>query len=190
MTDPTRLFDDAEREGLAELRAYLTGRPQPDSNTGSAAALRRVRAVLETEHVVGRTALEYRGLICAALFGDNTAAPTSDQTPAPGSIEVVYRVRCSGPCRRWLSIPEDYESGEDLPLAALEPMPTAARAGMWPDETAARRAAWAAGWSGGMCPDCGAAAEHAPRPEPHPTQADVDHAQAVLAEFEGRGTPK
>ena len=70
------------------------------------------------------------------------------------TINVVYRVQCSGPCRRWLSIPDGYEPGEDLPLAALEPRPTAARAGMWPDETAARRAAFAAGWSGGTCPDC------------------------------------
>lgn len=31
-------------------------------------ALARVRTVLETEHVVGRSALEYRGLITAALM--------------------------------------------------------------------------------------------------------------------------
>jgi hypothetical protein len=70
------------------------------------------------------------------------------------TINVVYRVQCSGPCRRWLSLPDGYEPGEDLPLAALEPKSTAARAGMWPDETAARRAAFAAGWSSGTCPDC------------------------------------
>lgn len=102
------------------------------------------------------------------------------------TINVVYRVQCSGPCRRWLSLPDDYEPGEDVPLAALVPQPTAARAGMWPDETAARRAAFAAGWSGGTCPDCRAEAQDAPRREPHPTQADLDHALAVLDRFKGR----
>lgn len=104
------------------------------------------------------------------------------------TIELVYRVRCSGPCRGWLSTPDDYDLFEEVPLAALEPKPTAARAGMWPDEAAARRAEWAAGWSRGMCPDCGTATEAAPRREPHPTQADVDHAMAVLAKFEGQNT--
>lgn len=102
------------------------------------------------------------------------------------TIELVYRVQCSGPCRRWLSIPDSYEPGEDIPLAALEPKPTAARAGMWPDETAARRAAFAAGWSSGTCPDCRNQADAAPR-EPHPTEADLRHAFAVLAKFQGRG---
>ncbi|MFE3031540.1 hypothetical protein ACFXKY_07815 [Streptomyces canus] len=102
------------------------------------------------------------------------------------TIELVYRVRCSGPCRRWLSLPDDYEPGEDIPLAALEPKPTAARAGMWPDEHAARRAAFAAGWSSGICPDCRATEQDTPRREPHPTQADVDHALAVSAKFHGQ----
>jgi hypothetical protein len=83
-------------------------------------------------------------------------------------IEPVYRVRCSGPCRRWLSLPENYQPGEDIPHAALEPQPTAARAGMWPDETAARYAAFGAGWSGGTCPDCRAS-------EKAPPCGDVQH---------------
>jgi len=86
MTDPTSLFDNADREALAELRAYLLGRPQPDPSTGSAAALRRVRAVLEMEAVVGRTALEYRGLILAALTADDAqqaAQPTPCSQPNP-----------------------------------------------------------------------------------------------------------
>lgn len=70
------------------------------------------------------------------------------------TITPVYRVQCSGPCRRWLSPPDGYEPGTDLPLAALVGKPTAEHAGLWPDETAARRAALAAGWSGGTCPDC------------------------------------
>lgn len=106
------------------------------------------------------------------------------------TIELVYRVRCSGPCRGWLSLPDDHGPGDDILLAALEVRPTAARAGMWPDETAARRAAFAAGWSRGTCPDCQIAAEDAPRREPHPTQADVDHAMTVLAKFEGQGVER
>lgn len=73
-------------------------------------------------------------------------------------ITPVYRVQCPGPCRRWLSIPDGYEPGGDLPLAALVPMPTAGRAGLRPDVTAARHAAAAAGWAGDCCcPDCRAA---------------------------------
>jgi len=83
MTDPTSLFDEADREALAELRAYLTGRPHPDPSAGSAAALRRVRTVLETEHVVGRSALEYRGLITAALLDRTADAPTPCSQPNP-----------------------------------------------------------------------------------------------------------
>ncbi|WP_329336155.1 hypothetical protein OG252_13270 [Streptomyces sp. NBC_01352] len=43
-------------------------------------AIERVRAVLETEAVVGRTALEYRGLITAALMADD--APATPVLPA------------------------------------------------------------------------------------------------------------
>lgn len=82
------------------------------------------------------------------------------------TIIPVYRVQCSGPCRRWLSLPDDHEPGEDVPLAALIPQPTAARAGMWPDETAARYAAFAAGWSSGTCPDCKSAVEAQQDEEP------------------------
>ena len=69
-------------------------------------------------------------------------------------ITPVYRVQCSGPCRRWLSLPDGYQPGEDIPLAALTAQPTAAHAGMWPTPTAARRAAHCAGWSGDRCFDC------------------------------------
>lgn len=70
-------------------------------------------------------------------------------------IAPVYRVQCSGPCRRWLSLPDGYQPGEDIPLAALVPQPTAERAGLWPSEQAARYAAHGAGWTGsGYCPDC------------------------------------
>jgi hypothetical protein len=79
-------------------------------------------------------------------------------------IAPVWRVQCSGPCRRWLSIPDGYQPGEDIPLAALVPKPTAERAGLWPSEQAARRAAHCAGWSGDRCPDCRSAAGAAEPP--------------------------
>ncbi|WP_326779684.1 hypothetical protein OG481_01985 [Streptomyces longwoodensis] len=41
------------------------------------ATVQRVRHVLETEHVVGRTALEYRGLILAALMAGETQPETT-----------------------------------------------------------------------------------------------------------------
>lgn len=100
------------------------------------------------------------------------------------TIELVYRVRCSGPCRRWLSLPDGYGPGEDIPLAALEPQPTAARAGMWPDETAARRAAFAAGWSSGTCPDCAAGARQSGPPcGNNPNFALTDGDRQAVNEF-------
>ena len=71
-------------------------------------------------------------------------------------ITPVYRVQCSGPCRRWLSLPDDYEPGEAIPFDALTLQPTAARAGMWPSLAAARRAARWAGWHDDRCPECSA----------------------------------
>jgi hypothetical protein len=46
-------------------------------------AIERVRAVLETEAVVGRSALEYRGLIASALLADEEQQPET-QAPALG----------------------------------------------------------------------------------------------------------
>jgi hypothetical protein len=47
----------------AVVRAYTEGQTRADQ-----AAVERVRAVLETEAVEGRSALEYRGLITSALM--------------------------------------------------------------------------------------------------------------------------
>lgn len=69
-------------------------------------------------------------------------------------IRSAYRVQCSGPCHGWLSIPDGYQPGEDVPLAALAPKPTAERAGLWQSKNDARYAAHRAGWSGDLCPDC------------------------------------
>ncbi|WP_371099904.1 hypothetical protein [Streptomyces sp. PU_AKi4] len=49
-----------------ERRARAEGAASTDSE-----ALQRVRAVLETEHVAGRSALEYRGLILTALMAND-----------------------------------------------------------------------------------------------------------------------
>lgn len=48
------------------------------------AAVERIRAVLETEAVVGRSALEYRGLIASALMADEAQQPEPDTETRPG----------------------------------------------------------------------------------------------------------
>lgn len=58
--NPNVRLTPGDRKVVEEFQEYLAAR----------AALQRVRTVLETEHVVGRTALEYRGLITAALMAD------------------------------------------------------------------------------------------------------------------------
>ncbi|MGW0131928.1 hypothetical protein [Streptomyces sp. NPDC003299] len=69
--NPNYRMSDGDRQAVDAFRAYLAAR----------AALERVRTVLETEAVVGRTALEYRGLIASALMAGE-AQPTQPQ-PAP-----------------------------------------------------------------------------------------------------------
>lgn len=61
-------------------------------------------------------------------------------------IKPVFRVQCDGPGKEWLSLPDDYVPGTDLPADTLVAAPTAERAGNWPDEKAAKRAAIGAGW--------------------------------------------
>lgn len=63
------------------------------------------------------------------------------------SIRAVFRVQCDGPCRGWLSTPECYRMGTDIRPEAFVVAPTAERAGNWPGERAARRAALGAGWT-------------------------------------------
>ncbi|MFI2632592.1 hypothetical protein ACH5A2_19670 [Streptomyces collinus] len=63
--NPNYRMSNGDRQAVADFKAYLADR----------AALERVRAVLETEAVLGRSALEYRGLIASALMADE-AQPT------------------------------------------------------------------------------------------------------------------
>jgi hypothetical protein len=66
------LVDDPEAARPAPLlNAVLAVLPEP---TGQA-AIERVRSVLESEAVVGRSALDYRGLITAALMADAASGP-------------------------------------------------------------------------------------------------------------------
>lgn len=78
-------------------------------------------------------------------------------------IQPVYRVQCDGPGREWLSLPAGYLLGTDLSPGALVAVPTAERAGNWPGEKEAKRAAIDAGWRHPMdsshfkdwlCPAC------------------------------------
>ncbi|MGX1221963.1 hypothetical protein [Streptomyces ambofaciens] len=72
--NPNYRMSDGDRQAVDSFRAYLTAR----------GALQRIRTVLETEAVVGRTALEYRGLITAALMADETAATETAHQPRRG----------------------------------------------------------------------------------------------------------
>jgi hypothetical protein len=72
--------------------------------------------------------------------------------------EQVWRMRCDGPCKGWLSVPESAFirtwGGEapEVPGDALECHETALRAGMWPTRSAAEAAARGAGWE--VQPNC------------------------------------
>ncbi|MDX3398410.1 hypothetical protein [Streptomyces sp. ME01-18h] len=91
--NPNYRMSDGDRQAVDSFRAYLTAR----------GALQRIRTVLETEAVVGRTALEYRGLIAAALMAD---APPADQ-PAEPSAAVLQALR------RWAYAAGYNEQGMD-----------------------------------------------------------------------------
>jgi hypothetical protein len=74
------------------------------------------------------------------------------------TAKAVFRVQCDGPCKGWLSLPDACTPGSDIRYVDLETRPTAVRAGMWPGERSARRAAQGSGWTvrPGMwlCPPC------------------------------------
>ncbi|WP_019328846.1 hypothetical protein [Streptomyces sp. TOR3209] len=100
--NPHYRLSDGDRQAVDSFRAYLTAR----------AALQRIRTVLETEHVAGRTALEYRGLITAALMADETAAietqadellalATVLEIPRPGTALPLQLRRSYGHADRW-----------------------------------------------------------------------------------------
>lgn len=61
------------------------------------------------------------------------------------SIRAAFRVQC-GKCDGWMSVPEDYKLGTDLPSDMLTVRPTADRAALYPGEGSARSAARYAGW--------------------------------------------
>lgn len=75
-----RRADEINNELMAEVQRYAEGTERPVlwsvynamhlRAANAESALNRVRTVLETEAVVGRTALEYRGLIASALMAD------------------------------------------------------------------------------------------------------------------------
>ena len=62
------------------------------------------------------------------------------------TIKAVFRVRCDGPCKGWLSLPDNYRMGIDILHVDLVVRPTAANAGLWPGERSARTAALGNGW--------------------------------------------
>jgi ParB-like chromosome segregation protein Spo0J len=74
-----RILDSSIRETERAVRAE--------------AALRRVRSVLEMEAVVGRTALDYRGLILSALMADDVAAvPAAEEQRSDVGTEFVQQL--------------------------------------------------------------------------------------------------
>ncbi|MFD7705619.1 hypothetical protein [Streptomyces sp. NPDC059786] len=66
--------DDPRNIAVAALAALLPPRADRAAALRDAAAIARVRTVLETEAVVGRSALDYRGLVMSALM-DAEAQP-------------------------------------------------------------------------------------------------------------------
>ncbi|MET7321483.1 hypothetical protein [Streptomyces sp. NPDC005549] len=72
--NPNYRMSDGDRQAVDSFRAYLTAR----------GALQRIRSVLETEAVVGRTALEYRGLIADALMTDEPSLSPFYEHPECG----------------------------------------------------------------------------------------------------------
>lgn len=62
------------------------------------------------------------------------------------TIRAVFRVQCDGPCKGWLSLPNDHAPGADVRHEDLTTEPTAILAANWPGERAARIAAQNAGW--------------------------------------------
>ena len=78
------------------------------------------------------------------------------------SIRAVFRVRCDGPCKGWLSLSPEF-AGRDILPGMMTVEPTAVHACNWPGERAARRGAFHAGWKYVlvpgksdqlMCPPC------------------------------------
>jgi hypothetical protein len=81
--NPNHPLTDGDRHAVADFKAYLTDR----------AALQRVRAVLEAEPVVGRSALEYRGLITSALMADSVQPSERPDADLPARLEATLTER-------------------------------------------------------------------------------------------------
>lgn len=75
------------------------------------------------------------------------------------SIRAVFRVRCDGPCKGWLSLSPEF-AGRDILPGMMTVEPTAVHAANWPGERAAREAArqegfQILGFTGRLlCPEC------------------------------------
>jgi hypothetical protein len=89
-------------ETIRDRAAELAALPAPVDR----AAIERVRSVLEFEAVVGRSALDYRGLIATALMADAASGPggvagetqqdegtTADKAAALGLTDIEYRAQ-------------------------------------------------------------------------------------------------
>ncbi len=156
-------------------------------------ALERVRAVLETEAVVGRSALEYRGLITSALMADeaqqqpDTQARPGCTCPHPDDEHSIYG--CADGCGcEWMPkrTPVQHAPG----TAALCPDCRVKDHSVCMDDDEPESPCTCGSAGDGFVPlghyrDCPAAAA-----EPHPTEADLRHALAVAAKFHGQDTDR
>ncbi|MFJ2000293.1 hypothetical protein [Streptomyces chartreusis] len=90
-----RLLDNGGDTGvrLAQTRTYAAPAvPAGQVPATDRDAMDRVRAVLETEAVVGRSALEYRGLIATALMADDSALAVVSAVPGQADNEDPARI--------------------------------------------------------------------------------------------------
>jgi hypothetical protein len=78
--------------------AAASSAPADRAALAAEAAVERVRSVLESEAVVGRSALDYRGLITSALMADDVSGPGrvagEAQQPCPGYETTPNRCTC------------------------------------------------------------------------------------------------
>ncbi|MGE9282302.1 hypothetical protein ACP4B2_27660 [Streptomyces rochei] len=131
--NPHYRLSDGDRQAVDSFRAYLTAR----------AALQRIRTVLETEHVAGRTALEYRGLITAALMADETAATETQPPATPVVCEgFVWIGQSFATCDR-CGQPAWEHDGQDVAVEGAGPFDPRRTVRPWePGQADAIRAKW------------------------------------------------
>jgi hypothetical protein len=120
-TEAERLRTDRPIDVItpADLVAVLRGAGAERDRLDAAdrAALDRVRAVLETEAVVGRSALEYRGLITSALMADGAQQPETQPvaTAYGDGVGRVFCLRCPRPAEPVPLTIEDVDHWELCP---------------------------------------------------------------------------